>query len=135
VISPLSIFITHAILISKGGEYMDLYLLDKKSFSYLEQFYQRNLSPQQLSGITGLSAYNMALELSYLLQLNFITNTDGFHSDSEGILSNNTYEITPSGRSYYEAVLEQRKIDKHATCRSNLALFLSFIAVIISIFK
>jgi hypothetical protein len=114
---------------------MDLYLLDKKSFSYLEQFYHRNLSPQQLSGITGLSAYNMALELSYLLQLNFITNTDGFHSDSEGILSNNTYEITPSGRSYYEAVLEQRKIDKHATCRSNLALLLSLIASIISILK
>lgn len=114
---------------------MDLYLLDKKSFSYLEQFYHRNLSPQQLSGITGLSAYNMALELSYLLQLNFITNTDGFHSDSEGILSNNTYEITPSGRSYYEAVLEQRKIDKHATRRSNLALLLSLIAAIVSIFK
>lgn len=114
---------------------MDLYLLDKKSFSYLEQFYHRNLSPQQLSGITGLSAYNMAFELSYLLQLNFITNTDGFHSDSEGILSNNTYEITPSGRSYYEAVLEQRKIDKHATRRSNLALFLSLIAAIVSIFK
>jgi len=114
---------------------MDLYLLDKKSFSYLEQFYHRNLSPQQLSGITGLSAYNMALELSYLLQLNFITNTDGFHSDSEGILSNNTYEITPSGRSYYEAVLEQRKIDKHATRRSNLALLISFIAAIFSIFK
>lgn len=93
------------------------------------------MSPQQLSGITGLSAYNMALELSYLLQLNFITNTDGFHSDSEGILSNNTYEITPSGRSYYEAVLEQRKIDKHATRRSNLALFLSLIAAIVSIFK
>lgn len=114
---------------------MDLYLLDKKSFSYLEQFYHRNLSPQQLSGITGLSAYNMALELSYLLQLNFITNTDGFHSDSEGILSNNTYEITPSGRSYYEAVLEQRKIDKHATRHSNLALLISFIAAIFSIFK
>lgn len=114
---------------------MDLYLLDKKSFSYLEQFYHRNLSPQQLSGITGLSAYNMAFELSYLLQLNFITNTDGFHSDSEGILSNNTYEITPSGRSYYEAVLEQRKIDKHATRRSNLALLISFIAAIFSIFK
>lgn len=114
---------------------MDLYLLDKKSFSYLEQFYHRNLSPQQLSGITGLSAYNMALELSYLLQLNFITNTDGFHSDSEGILSNNTYEITPSGRSYYEAVLEQRKIDKHATRRSNLALLISFIAAIFSILK
>ena len=93
------------------------------------------MSPQQLSGITGLSAYNMALELSYLLQLNFITNTDGFHSDSEGILSNNTYEITPSGRSYYEAVLEQRKIDKHATRRSNLALLISFIAAIFSIFK
>lgn len=114
---------------------MDLYLLDKKSFSYLEQFYHRNLSPQQLSGITGLSAYNMAFELSYLLQLNFITNTDGFHSDSEGILSNNTYEITPSGRSYYEAVLEQRKIDKHATRRSNLALLISFIAAIFSILK
>lgn len=114
---------------------MDLYLLDKKSFSYLEQFYQRNLSPQQLSGITGLSAYNMALELSYLLQLNFITNTDGFHSDSEGILSNNTYEITPSGRSYYEAVLEQRKIDRKSEYRANAALFFSFIAVIISIFK
>ena len=114
---------------------MDLYLLDEKSFSYLGQFYQQNLSPQQLSGITGLSAYNMALELAYLLNLNFITNTDGFHDDSEGIFPNNVYEITPSGRSYYEAVLEQRKIDKHATCRSNLALFLSFIAVIISIFK
>lgn len=114
---------------------MDLYLLDKKSFSYLEQFYHRNLSPQQLSGITGLSAYNMTFELSYLLQLNFITNTDGFHSDSEGILSNNTYEITPSGRSYYEAVLEQRKIDRKSEYRANAALFFSFIAVIISIFK
>lgn len=39
----------------------------------------------------------MALELSYLLNLNFITNTDGFHDDSEGIFPNNVYEITPSG--------------------------------------
>lgn len=114
---------------------MDLFLLDKKSFSYLECFYSRNLSPQQLSGITGLSAYNMALELSYLLNLNFITNTDGLHDDSEGICPNNVYEITPSGRSYYEAVLEQRKIDRKSECRANAALFFSFIAVIISIFK
>lgn len=114
---------------------MDLFLLDKKSFSYLEYFYSRNLTPQQLSGITGLSAYNMALELSYLLNLNFITNTDGLHDDSEGIYPNNVYEITPIGRSYYEAVLEQRKIDRKSEYRANAALFFSFIAVIISIFK
>lgn len=47
---------------------MDLYLLDKKSFSYLEQFYHRNLSPQQLSGITGLSAYKW--RLNYLTYYN-----------------------------------------------------------------
>lgn len=114
---------------------MDLYLLDKKSFSYLEEFYKRNLSAQQLSGITGLSAYNMALELSYLLNLNFITNTDGLHDDSESIHPNNVYEVTPSGRSYYEAVLEQRKIDRKSEYRANAALFFSFIAVIISILK
>lgn len=125
--------LSSAIITLKGGEYMDLYLLDKKSFSYLEQFYHRNLSPQQLSGITGLSAYNMALELSYLLQLNFITNTDGFHSDSEGILSNNTYEITPSGRSYYEAVLEQRKIDRKSEYRANAALLFALISIVVSI--
>ena len=93
------------------------------------------MSPQQLSDITGLSACNMALELSCLLQLNFITNTDGSHNDSEGIPSNNTYEITPSGRSYYEAVLEQHKIDRKSEYRANAALLFSFIAVIISIFK
>lgn len=114
---------------------MDLFLLDKKSFSYLEHFYSRNLTPQQLSGITGLSAYHMALELSYLLNLNFITNTDGFRDDSEGIRPNNVYEITPSGRSYYEAVLEQRKIDKNATYRANAALAISILSVLIAIFK
>lgn len=114
---------------------MDLFLLDKKSFSYLEYFYSRNLTPQQLSGITGLSAYNMALELSYLLNLNFITNTDGFRDDSEGISPNNVYEITPIGRSYYEAVLEQRKIDKNAECRANAALAISILSVLIAIAK
>lgn len=112
---------------------MDLYLLDKKSFSYLGQFYLRNLSPQQLSGITGLSAYNMALELSYLLNLNFITNTDGLHDDSESIHPNNVYEITPSGRSYYEAVLEQRKIDRKSEYRANAALLFALISIVISI--
>lgn len=112
---------------------MDLFLLDKKSFSYLGYFYSRNLTPQQLSGITGLSPYHMALELSYLLNLNFITNTDGLHDDSEGIYSNNVYEITPIGRSYYEAVLAQRKIDKHATYRANTALVISILSVLISV--
>lgn len=112
---------------------MNLFLLDKKSFSYLEYFYSRNLTPQQLSGITGLSAYNMALELSYLLNLNFITNTDGLHDDSEGIYSNNVYEITPIGRSYYEAVLAQRKIDKNAECRANAALLFALISIVVSI--
>lgn len=112
---------------------MDLFLLDKKSFSYLEHFYSRNLTPQQLSGITGLSAYHMALELSYLLNLNFITNTDGLHDDSEGIFSNNVYEITPIGRSYYEAVLAQRKIDKNSECRANAALLFALISIVVSI--
>ena len=114
---------------------MDLYLLDKKSFSYLKEFYLQNLSPQQLRDNTRLSFYNIELELDYLLKLNFITNADGFHCDSEGIHPKNIYEITPAGRSYYEAVLEQRKLDKQSSFRANVALVISIVSFFVTLLK
>lgn len=114
---------------------MDLYLLDKKSFAYLKAFYLQNLSPQQLLDNTGLSFSNIELELDYLLKLNFITRADGFHCDLEGIHPKNIYEITPAGRSYYEAILEQRKLDKKSSLRANVALVVSIISILVTLLK
>lgn len=135
IVPSIKVSIYSAIINLKGSEYMELYLLDKKSFSYLEKFYLQNLSPQQLIDITALPFNNVELELSYLLQLNFITNADGFHCDSEDIHLKNIYEITPVGRAYYEAVLEQRKLDKKSSWRANSALVLSIVSILVTMFK
>ena len=135
VVLSIKSIIHSAIITLKGSEYMELYLLDKKSFSYLEKFYLQNLSPQQLIDITYLPLREIELELFYLLQLNFITNADGLHCDSEGIQPKNIYEITPVGRAYYEAVLEQRKLDKNASWRANIALVISISSILVTMLK
>ena len=114
---------------------MDLNILSTKSLEYLKLYYKKNhITMQDLYNQNkSKSKYYIDIEIEYLVTNNLIMNSDPYKDVLNGVSSLDCFEITPYGRAYYEAILNQQELLQESKNRSLIALITSIVSVVVAI--